>query len=69
MKYYVLIINSGVDAETRGPFATSAERDRDGRKVVRLEDFNHDYDSIFRMDVGADEPEIYSFTHDELYAR
>ena len=68
MKYYVLIVDSGVEAETRGPFATSAARDDDARKVVGLPDFNHDYDSIFRMDVEADVPKIYSFAHDELYA-
>jgi hypothetical protein len=68
MKYYVLIVGSGVDLETRGPFATPAARDRDARKVVGLPDFNPDYDSIFRMDIEHDVPEAYSFSHDELYA-
>jgi hypothetical protein len=67
MKYYALVIDSGVEVEIRGPFATPAARDHEARKVVRLGDFNRDYDSIFRMDVEEDVPDAYSFAHDELY--
>jgi len=68
MKYYVLIIDSGVEAETHGPFATSAARDEDARKAVGLPDFSREYDSIFRMDVEDDVPELYSFADVELFA-
>ena len=68
MKYYVLIIQSGVDSEARGPYATPEARDRNARKVVRFHDFNPDYDSIFRMDVENDAPETYGFAYDELYS-
>lgn len=68
MKYYVLIIDSGVEAEICGPFATPATRDRHARKLVRLPEFSRDYDSIFRMDVKNGVPETYSFGHGELYA-
>ncbi len=68
MKYYVLIIDSGVDSESRGPFVTSAARDRVAREIVRHPDFNRDYDSIFRLDVENNVPATYSFGHDELCA-
>jgi len=68
MKYYVLIIDSGVDSEARGPFATPTARDAHARELVRLPDFNRDYDSIFRMNVKNDLPDTYSFGHDELFA-
>jgi hypothetical protein len=68
MKYYALIIDSGVDSEVRGPFATSAGRDREAREIVRHSDFNRDYDSIFRLNVENDVPVTYSFSEDELYA-
>ena len=68
MKYYVLIIDSGVEAEARGPFATSEERDIDARRTAGHPDFNRDYDSIFRMDVEDDVPEFCSFVDDEVFA-
>ncbi len=67
MKYYNLIIGSGVDAEAKGPYETAAARDRDAREIVRLPDFNGDYDSIFRLDSENDVPVPYSFGSDELY--
>ncbi len=67
MKYYVLVIQLGVEAEVRGPFATPDKRDREARMAVRLDDFNGDYDSIFRMDIEHDRPETYSFADGELY--
>lgn len=68
MKYYVLIIQSGVDAEARGPYTSHWERNRAAREIVQFDDYNSDYDSIFRMDVENDVPETYSFAHDELYS-
>lgn len=67
MKHFVLMIESGVDADVRGPFSTAQKRDDEARKLVHLSGFNQDYDSIFRMDVENDKPEAYSFSHDELY--
>jgi hypothetical protein len=34
---------------------------------VRFPDFNRDYDSIFRMDIEDETPDIYPFGYDELY--
>jgi hypothetical protein len=68
MKYYILIIDSGVDSEVSAPYATSVARDRAAREMVQHADFNRDYDSIFRMDIENDAPETYPFGHDELYA-
>ena len=67
MKYYVLTIDSGVEAEIRGPFVTADARDLEARALVQSEDFNHDYDSIFRLDVANDVPEAYSYSDDEIY--
>jgi len=68
MKYYLLIIDSGVEAEARGPFATSEARDSDARRTAGHPDFNRDYDSIFRMDLEDDVPEFRSFADDEIFA-
>ena len=68
MKYYILIIGSGVDAEVKGPFSTAVERDANAREVVSLPDFSRDYDSIFRLDSENDEPMPYSFSADDLYS-
>lgn len=67
MRYYVLIIDSGVEAGSRGPFATAVARDEDARNVVALSDFSRDYDSIFRMDIESDSPKLYPFADSELF--
>jgi hypothetical protein len=66
MKYYVLLITSGVDAEAIGPFDTPAARDSNAKEAARASDFHAEYDSIFRMNVGGDEPELYPFASGEL---
>ena len=66
MKYYVLLITSGVDAEALGPFDSPAARDTKAEAVVRAPDFHAEYDSIFRMNIGGGGPEIYPFASGEL---
>ncbi len=66
MKYYVLLITSGVDAEAIGPFDTPAARDRNAKETARASEFHAAYDSVFRLDLGGDEPEIYPFASGEL---
>ncbi len=66
MKYYVLLITSGVDAEAVGPFDTAAARDTKAHAIVRAPDFHAEYDSIFRMNIGGEGPEIYPFASGEL---
>jgi len=66
VKYYVLIIGSGVDAESVGPFPIASSRDSKAREMFRSADFNPDYDSIFRMDIEHDRPATYAFGFGEL---
>ena len=66
MKYYVLVIDAGVEIEVRGPFGTAEARDREAKIVAQSGDFSQDYDSIFRLDVANDVPEAYSYSHDEI---
>ena len=66
MKFHVLVITSGVDAESAGPFPTAAARDSRAREMFQSADFNADYDFIFRMDIESERPTIQPFAFGEL---